>query len=125
MRILVAEDDDNVRALLTAVLVDAGHEVSPHAGGLAAWEYLAAGEADLAVLDVNMPGLDGFELLARIRADARHKGMPVLMLTVRSAVPDQVLGYDTGADDYLPKPFANEVLLARLTALGRRVLGRA
>jgi DNA-binding response OmpR family regulator len=124
MKILIADDDDTFRALLSEVFEEAGYEVAPHGSGLAAWDYLESEAADIAVLDVNMPGMDGFELLSRIRADERHKAMPVLMLTIRSEVPDQVCGYEAGADDYLPKPFANEVLLARITTLGRRILGQ-
>ena len=78
----------------------------------------------MAILDINMPVMDGMELLARIRADERFKTMPVLMLTVRSLTEDQVDGYDCGADDYLPKPFSNEVLLARIKTLERRILNK-
>lgn len=124
MKILIADDDDNFRLLLSEVLADSGHEVTAHENGLRAWEHLQAEAADLAVLDVNMPEMDGFELLSRIRADIGMKSMPVLLLTIRSEVSDQVCGYDSGADDYLPKPFSSEVLTARIKVLERRILGR-
>ena len=123
MKILVADDDLLFRTLVTEVLTDAGYEVAAHENGLLAWEHLQAEGADMAVLDVNMPEMGGVELLGNIRADDRFKAMPVLMLTIRSMVEDQVSSYDHGADDYLTKPFANEVLVARVKVLERRILG--
>lgn len=125
MKILLADDDDNFRMLLSEILQDEGFEVSAHENGLLAWESLQAEGADIAVLDINMPELGGFELLKYIREDKRLAALPVLVMTVRSAVTDQVEGYEGGADDYLPKPFANEVLVARVKVLERRILGAA
>lgn len=124
MKVLVADDDDIFRSLVTEVLTEGGYEVSAHENGRLAWEHLQAEGADIAVLDVNMPEMDGFGVLANIRGDARYKGMPVLMLTIRAFAEDQVLGYDSGADDYLTKPFDNDVLLARVKVLERRILNR-
>ena len=123
MKILIADDDLLFRTLVSEVLIDAGYEVSAHENGALAWESLQSEGADLAVLDVNMPEMDGVELLGHIRADGRFKGMPVIMLTIRSMVDDQVDSYEHGADDYLTKPFANEVLVARIKVLERRILG--
>lgn len=123
MKILIADDDLVFRSLVSEVITDAGYEVSAHENGLLAWESLQAEGADMAVLDINMPEMDGVELLGHIRADPRFVNMPVLLLTIRSFVEDQVSGYDHGADDYLTKPFANEVLVARLKVLERRILG--
>ncbi|HNW45623.1 MAG TPA: response regulator transcription factor [Elusimicrobiales bacterium] len=123
MKILIADDDLLFRTLVSEVLTDAGYEVSAHENGALAWESLQAEGADMAVLDVNMPEMDGIELLRHIRADDRFKAMPVLMLTIRSMVDDQVESYNDGADDYLTKPFANEVLVARMNVLERRILG--
>lgn len=123
MKILIADDDLLFRTLVSEVLSDAGYEVSAHENGALAWESLQAEGADMAVLDVNMPEMDGVELLGHIRADERFRGMPVIMLTIRSMVEDQVNSYDHGADDYLTKPFANEVLVARMKVLERRILG--
>lgn len=122
MKVLVADDDTIFRSLVVEVLTGAGYEVIAEENGLLAWERLEAEGADLAVLDINMPELDGFEVLRRIRADERHRAMPVLMLTIRAFAEDQVQGYDTGADDYLTKPFDNAVLLARVKVLERRIL---
>ena len=122
MKVLVADDDDNFRCLVTELLLEAGHEVAAEINGRLAWERLQAEGADMAVLDVNMPEMDGFQLLRNIRGDARYKSMPVLMLTIRAFAEDQVQGYETGADDYLTKPFANDVFLARIKVLERRIL---
>ena len=122
MKVLVADDDTIFRTLVVEVLTGAGYEVIAEENGLLAWERLQAEGADLAVLDINMPEMDGFEVLRHIRADERHKTMPVLMLTIRAFAEDQVQGYDTGADDYLTKPFDNAVLLSRVKVLERRIL---
>jgi len=124
MKILIAEDNDIFRHLITEVLSGGGHTPMAEENGLLAWHRLEAEGADLAVLDVNMPEMDGFQLLAKIRGSDKHKCMPVLMLTIRGFAEDQVAGYDSGADDYLTKPFDNEVLLARVKALGRRILNK-
>lgn len=122
MKILVADDDNTFRSLVNEILTDAGYEVSAHENGRLAWDYLQAEGADLAVLDINMPEMDGIELLGRIRTDEKFKNMPVLLLTIRAFTEDQVRGYDHGADDYLTKPFSNDVLVARVKVLERRIL---
>lgn len=122
MKVLVADDDNTFRSLVVEILTEAGYEVAAEENGLLAWNRLQAEGADLAILDINMPEMDGFELLKNIRNSEKHKDMPVLMLTIRAFADDQVQGYDTGADDYLTKPFANDVLLARVKVLERRIL---
>lgn len=122
MKILIAEDDKIFRNLVTEFLTDAGYEVLAEENGLKAWQRLEKDSADMAVLDINMPEMNGFELVRRIREDERFKSMPVLMLTVRAFAEDQVSGYDSGADDYLVKPFDRDVFLARLKVLERRIL---
>lgn len=122
MRILVAEDDENFRTLITEVLTQAGHIPMPELNGRLAWERLMCEGADMIVTDINMPEMDGFQLLAKIRASDAYQSIPVLMLTIRAFAEDQVAGYETGADDYLTKPFDNDVFIARIHALGRRVL---
>jgi two-component system OmpR family response regulator len=118
VRVLIAEDDRKLAGLIALGLREAGMIVDVvHRGD----DALAAGqdlEYDVLVLDVMMPGLDGFEVCRRLRADAVHT--PVLMLTARDAVEDRVHGLDGGADDYVPKPFAFDELAARLRALARR-----
>ena len=121
--ILVADDDDIFRDLVTTILEGAGYRVLAARDGQEGWELLEAQDADMAVLDLNMPRLDGMELTKRIRADARRSEMPILMLTIRALVEDQVSGYERGADDYLTKPFDSDMLLARLRVLERRILG--
>lgn len=118
MRILVVEDEHRLAAVLKQGLTEQGYAVDlAHDGeeglGLAELEPY-----DLLVLDVMLPGLDGYTLCRRLRAQGRH--MPILMLTARDAVDDRVAGLDSGADDYLTKPFAFRELLARVRALLRR-----
>ena len=124
MRILIAEDDENFRTLIAEVLGQSGHTPMPEANGKLAWERLLREGAEMVVTDINMPVMDGFQLLAKIRASHNHRLIPVLMLTIRAFAEDQVAGYETGADDYLTKPFDNDVFLARIHALQRRILKR-
>ncbi len=121
-RILIAEDDVVFRNLTIDILTSAGYEALAEENGLLAWERLQEEGADMAVLDINMPEMDGIELLKNIRTDERFKDMPVLLLTIKALVEDQVSGYETGADDYLVKPFDKDVFLARLKVLERRIL---
>ena len=117
MRILVVDDDRELRELIGFVLRSAGYQIIEAGDGLEALRQHAAGKPDLVILDVNLPGLDGFEVCRRIRVDAET---PVMMLTVRGEEADQVKGLDLGADDYLAKPFSPRALLARVRALLRR-----
>ena len=118
MRILFAEDDARLGALVTRVLREEGHVVEWVRDGDAAVAQLADGGFDLAILDVMMPGQDGFRVATGRRA--RGDAVPILLLTARGTVDDRVRGLDAGADDYLVKPFAMPELLARVRALGRR-----
>ena len=124
MKILIAEDDDNFRALITEVLKQNGHVPLTEPNGRLAWERLQRDGADMVVTDINMPELDGFGLLRNIRNSKTYRSMPVLMLTVRELAEDQVAGYETGADDYLTKPFDNAVFISRIRVLERRILKR-
>jgi two-component system, OmpR family, response regulator MprA len=121
MHILVVDDDQAVRDSLRRSLAFNGYEVELAADGLAALEAIARRRPDAVVLDVMMPRLDGLETCRRLRSAGED--LPVLLLTARDAVPDRVAGLDAGADDYLPKPFALEEMLARLRALLRRTQG--
>ena len=117
-RILVVEDDRGVRESLAVVLEVQGYEVTGVETGEEGLAHVADGGAvDLIVLDVNLPGIDGIETCRRLRASGH--GGPVLMLTARHETADRVTGLDAGADDYLPKPFALDELLARIRALLR------
>src|SRR4051794_26707681 len=121
MRVLVVDDDPDVRDSLRRSLTFEGYTVETAADGHAALSAIAAERPDAVVLDLQMPGLGGLETCRRLRE--RGDDVPVLMLTARDATRDRVTGLDAGADDYLPKPFALEELLARLRALLRRRSG--
>jgi two-component system response regulator MprA len=118
VKILVADDDPAVRESLRRSLTFNGYTVVTVDDGMAALSAVTTESPDALVLDINMPVLDGLETCRRLRAGSHD--LPVLMLTARDEVRDRVLGLDAGADDYLPKPFALEELLARLRALLRR-----
>jgi DNA-binding response OmpR family regulator len=118
MRILIVEDEPKMRSLLRRALAEEGYAVDVAADGPQALDLAATASFDAVVLDVMLPGLDGFGVCARLRRNAVWA--PVLMLTARDAVADRVRGLDGGADDYLTKPFALDELLARLRALIRR-----
>ena len=115
--ILVVEDDRGVRESLGVVLEVQGYGVIGFERGEEALDHLAQETVDLVVLDLNLPGIDGIETCRRLRT-AGYAG-PVLMLTARHETADKVSGLDSGADDYLPKPFALDELLARIRALLR------
>jgi DNA-binding response OmpR family regulator len=116
-RILVVDDDDDIRGLLRALLERAGHEVSEASDGRAGLRELYSSSPDLIILDVAMPGLDGWATLERIR---EVTDVPVLMLTAHDAELERVRGLKGGADDYVVKPFGRQELVARVEALLRR-----
>ncbi|GAA2680642.1 MULTISPECIES: response regulator transcription factor [Actinosynnema] len=118
MRILVVDDDRAVRESLRRSLQFNGYQVDLAGDGQQALESVLSQRPDAMVLDVMMPRLDGLEVCRRLRSTGDD--LPILVLTARDAVSDRVSGLDAGADDYLPKPFALEELLARLRALLRR-----
>lgn len=116
--ILIAEDDRAVRESLVRALSLERYAVKAVADGEAALDAIEDTNPDLVILDVMMPRLDGLSVCRRLRA--RKNRVPVLILTARTEIPDRVSGLDAGADDYLPKPFALDELLARVRALIRR-----
>lgn len=120
MRILVVDDDRAVRESLRRSLQFNGYQVELAADGQQALDALAEQRPDAMVLDVMMPRVDGLEVARRLRGTGDD--LPILVLTARDAVSDRVAGLDAGADDYLPKPFALEELLARVRALLRRAI---
>ena len=122
MRALAVEDDPRIAADLSAALTSAGFRVETCDNGEDAWYLGDTEDYDLVVLDLGLPKLDGLTVLKRWRANGRE--MPVLVLTARGAWPERVEGIDAGADDYLPKPFRMEELVARARALVRRSAGR-
>lgn len=121
-RILVVDDDAITRDLLRGALERAGHEVREAADGRAGLRELYAAAPDLVILDVQMPELDGWATLERIRD---LSDVPVLMLTARGAELERVRGLHGGADDYVVKPFGRQELVARVQALLRRTVARA
>jgi two-component system OmpR family response regulator len=118
MRVLVAEDQPKMASLLRRGLEADGYAVDCTADGVDALWYGTEWDYDAIILDVGLPKMGGFEVCRQLRA--RDRWAPVLMLTVRDTVSDRVTGLDSGADDYLTKPFEFEELLARLRALVRR-----
>ncbi|MBW6505636.1 MAG: response regulator transcription factor [Rhodobacteraceae bacterium] len=122
MRALAVEDDARIAADLTTALQAAGFVVQTCADGETAWFLGDTEDFDLIVLDLGLPKLDGLSVLKRWRAAGRD--MPVLVLTARGTWSERVEGIDAGADDYLPKPFRMEELVARARALVRRAAGR-
>ena len=118
MRILVVEDDEDLRRALTVALDEAGHEVEATADGRAADERIAEGGLDAVVLDWMLPGMSGIEVCRRAREAG--SAAAILMLTARDEVDDRVRGLDSGADDYLIKPFSVAELLARVRSVARR-----
>jgi two-component system OmpR family response regulator len=118
MHVLLVEDDAVLADGLSRILEGYGMRVEVLGNGSVADQVLQHSEAAVAVLDIGLPGIDGFEVVRRLRA--RGSAMPVLLLTARDAVEDRVRGLETGADDYLVKPFATAELVARIRALARR-----
>src|SRR5438067_10930593 len=116
-RILVVEDDPRLAATVERVLAAEDHDVEVAADGGEALRRARGRPFDLVVLAIMLPGLDGIAVCRRLRSSGT---IPILLLTARARTEDRVLGLDSGADDYLTKPFANEELLARVRALLRR-----
>ena len=121
LRVLVVEDAKDMNRLIVKTLKKAGYIVDSCYDGLEALDFLPCAEYDAILLDVMMPGLDGYELLRRLREQGIDT--PVLFLTARDAVADRVKGLDLGADDYLVKPFDFDELLARIRAMTRKRAG--
>ncbi|MEM9519089.1 MAG: response regulator transcription factor [Actinomycetota bacterium] len=118
--VTIVEDDQSVREMLAAVLSHEGYTVTSHDTGTAALADPTTRVADVIVLDIGLPDIDGLEICGQLRSGG-HIG-PILMLTARHTVGDRVAGLDAGADDYLVKPFALDELLARVRAMARRTV---
>ena len=121
MRILLVEDEKRMAQALCEILRLEKYEVDHYSNGLDGLSAMESNAYDIAILDVMLPGMNGYEITKRARAGGIS--IPVLMLTAKSELDDKVTGLDSGADDYLTKPFMTKELLARLRALGRRRLG--
>ena len=118
--IVIIEDDESIREMLRYYFRSVGYEVACFESGEDYFEKAGEVKPSLYILDIMLPGMDGLEILRRIRADARLEETPVLMLTARTSEMDQVKGLETGADDYVVKPFGIMELQARVKALLRR-----
>ncbi len=118
MKLLIAEDEPDLAEVLTAFFEKNQFTVDAVNDGLSAYEYAGADDYDAIILDIMMPKMDGIEVLRRIRSDGCKT--PVMMLTAKAEKDDRITGFDTGADDYLPKPFDTDELLSRVRAMLRR-----
>ncbi len=121
MRILLAEDERSLSRAVVALLEKHNYSADAVYDGEEALDYLETGNYDALILDIMMPKLDGLEVLRRLRAAGNP--IPVLLLTARSEIEDKVTGLDTGANDYLTKPFSTEELMARIRAITRSQTG--
>lgn len=120
MKLLIVEDEERMADLLRKGLTEEGHTPTLAADGVEGLALAKSYEFDVIILDVMMPGMTGYELAKRLRAE--KVSTPILMLTAKDSVPDIVRGLDLGADDYMTKPFSFEELVARLRAVKRRAL---
>ncbi len=123
MKLLVVEDEYDLNNILCRHLMKNGYGVDSCSNGVEALEYMQVTVYDAIILDIMMPIMDGYEFLNRIRSN--HDQTPVILLTARDSLQDKILGLDSGADDYLVKPFEPEELLARIRVMTRRVYGQA
>ena len=121
MRILLVEDEKRMTEALCEILRLEKYEVDHYANGLDGLAAIESNIYDVVILDVMLPGMNGYEIARRVRSEGI--ATPILMLTAKSELDDKVNGLDSGADDYLTKPFMTKELLARIRALGRRTLG--
>lgn len=119
-RILIIEDEESIARFIELELIHEGYQVEKAFNGREGLDKFQSHPFDLVILDIMLPGLNGIEVLRRIR---QVSGIPVILLTARDAVVDKVTGLDSGADDYITKPFAIEELLARIRAAFRKKVG--
>ena len=118
MQVLIVEDDVRLAQALAHILAENGYQTDVVHDGASGLAYAECGDYDVIILDVMLPKMDGFAVVAQLRR--KSISVPVLLLTARDAVPDKITGLDSGADDYMTKPFAPAELLAHLRALTRR-----
>ncbi len=119
MKLLVIEDDESLRQLLTEYLTTKGYLVETAGDGITGLHLAVVNDYEAVILDLTLPGIDGLEITSKLRNEA-GKTMPILMLTGRSSLDDKLSGFNKGADDYLVKPFALEELLVRIQSLCKR-----
>jgi DNA-binding response OmpR family regulator len=119
MRILIIEDNADIAASINDYLEERGHSMDAAPDGVTGLHFAVTNDYDVIILDLGLPGIDGLDVCRRVRKDA-HVGTPVLMLTARDTLKNKLEGFDSGADDYLVKPFALEELAARVKVLHDR-----
>ena len=119
-RVLIVEDDENIRQLLKLTLASFNYELVDFENGKDAYDYLQNNKVDLAILDLMLPGMNGYDILKFIRSKATLKDLPVIILSAKDKELDKIMGLDLGADDYLTKPFSVLELAARIRSLLRR-----
>jgi DNA-binding response OmpR family regulator len=118
MHVLIVEDEPTLAGLLRQALTEDGYQVVVAHDGLSGLEFARMSQFELLILDLTLPGMDGVEVARTLRAEGNR--IPILMLTARDADEDMIRGLDTGADDYVTKPFSFDVVLSRLRAIARR-----
>lgn len=118
--ILIVEDEPGIQEVLRFSLTQNGHDVLVAGDAEQAWRIMREAVPDVVLVDWMLPGMSGLDLSRKIRADARLGGVPIIMLTARAEERDKILGLDSGADDYLTKPFSPRELMARIKAVLRR-----
>jgi DNA-binding response OmpR family regulator len=123
--ILVVEDDHDIAELIAHYLEKAGHTVARLASGAAVLSTIRAQPADLVILDLMLPGMDGLQICRALRAEPVTAGVPIIMLTARGEEADKIAGLELGADDYVTKPFSPKELVARVAARLRRIVPAA
>ena len=119
-RILIVEDEEDIADLVAFNLQRQGHEAFKALDGITGIEMALEHQPDLVILDLMLPGRDGYEVLKELRKDSRTRNTPVLMLTARSQVEDRIRGLEAGADDYLTKPFSSKELMLRVQSILKR-----
>jgi two-component system alkaline phosphatase synthesis response regulator PhoP len=119
-RVLIVEDDENIRQLLKLTLASFNYELVDFENGKDAYDYLQNNKVDLAILDLMLPGMNGYDILKFIRSKTTLKDLPVIILSAKDKELDKIMGLDLGADDYLTKPFSVLELAARIRSLLRR-----
>lgn len=122
-RVLLAEDEPNIVESLTFLLERAGFQVEVHSDGRQVVSAAKADTPDVLILDVMLPGLDGYEILRQLRADQRSESLPVLMLTAKGQREDRETALEHGADLFMTKPFANSEIIAAVKELASRSAG--
>ena len=118
--ILLVEDEPGIQELLKLTLTQAGHQVTATGDAEHALDFLKSTLPDVILLDWMLPGMSGIDLCRRLRSDERYQPIPIIMLTARGEERDKILGLDTGADDYITKPFSPRELVSRIRAVLRR-----